>query len=169
MGMDMGARIAIMNTVLGQIPNGSITNNKLDPNGITATVSTLLQDIVALEGTGWTNQTIMANATALSNLKSTPTFTGTVIAPAVTTTGTITSAGLVTGQTMTVTGANDGIDIGALTTANTPYVDLHSSGNNIDYDVRIMATGGDTANGDGLLTIKASAGVTTSYLTATAG
>jgi hypothetical protein len=176
MAIDMGARIAIMNTVLGQIPANSITNAQLVSTGIVATVNTLLQDIVTLEGTGWTNQTLVGNANAITtntnnftNLVKSPLFTGTITAPAITTTGGIASGGLVTGQTMTITGANDGIDIGAPSTVNTPTIDLHSSGTNIDYDVRIMATAGDTVNGDGLLTIKALAGVVTQYLTATLG
>ncbi|WP_269503734.1 phage tail protein [Burkholderia sp. IMCC1007] len=45
------------------------------------------------------------------------------------------------------------MEIGSLTTEGTPYFDFHSSGGNVDYDSRILASGGDkTTAGKGLLT-----------------
>lgn len=45
------------------------------------------------------------------------------------------------------------IDLGDTTTQISPYVDFHSSGNNIDYDSRIIATGGNSTIGNGNLQI----------------
>lgn len=46
--------------------------------------------------------------------------------------------------------ANAFIEMGSLSQAGTPYLDFHSSGNDIDYDARIIATGGSgtAARGD---------------------
>ena len=53
---------------------------------------------------------------------------------------------------------NSGIEIGGTTAANSPYVDFHSGGGNIDFDVRIQATGGSTTvTGQGTLNITAGA------------
>lgn len=49
--------------------------------------------------------------------------------------------------------ANAGIELGSVSSANTPYLDFHSSGNNIDYDVRIASSGGTGTIGQGALTI----------------
>ncbi|WP_421670312.1 tail fiber domain-containing protein [Rahnella sp. EDr1-12] len=46
-----------------------------------------------------------------------------------------------------------GIELGSLTTANSAYIDFHSSGTGSDYDVRIAATGGSTATGAGSLVV----------------
>jgi hypothetical protein len=50
------------------------------------------------------------------------------------------------------------IELGITTAASTPFVDFHSSGNNIDYDSRIIANGGNTTVGQGALTYNAAAG-----------
>jgi hypothetical protein len=42
-------------------------------------------------------------------------------------------------------------EIGSTSTSNTPFIDWHSSGNNIDYDVRLIATGGTASVGAGTL------------------
>jgi hypothetical protein len=44
-------------------------------------------------------------------------------------------------------------EMGSLTAAGTPYIDFHSSGNNIDFDSRIIATGGTTGAGNGTLNV----------------
>ena len=61
------------------------------------------------------------------------------------------------GWTMTAPGF--AMDLGSTTTAGSPYIDLHSSGNAVDYDGRIMATGGSATAGQGGLSIVAAAGV----------
>lgn len=50
-----------------------------------------------------------------------------------------------------LTAANAGFEIGSTSAANTPYIDFHSSGNNIDYDARIIALGGSAVVGQGSL------------------
>ena len=75
------------------------------------------------------------------------TFTGAVQATALT----ASSAGV------TVSAANQGVELGAKGSSNTPYIDLNSSGFSNDYDVRMIASGGTNAtNGAGTLNIAAS-------------
>jgi hypothetical protein len=52
------------------------------------------------------------------------------------------------------------IELGITTATSTPFVDFHSSGNNIDYDSRIIANGGNTSIGQGSLTYNAAGGHT---------
>ena len=47
---------------------------------------------------------------------------------------------------------------------STPYFDFHSSGNAVDYDVRMIVSGGTTANGAGQVQFAASSFVTNSHL-----
>lgn len=49
------------------------------------------------------------------------------------------------------TAVNGNMEFGSLTTANTPFFDFHSSGNNNDYDFRILAIGGNASSGNGSL------------------
>ena len=51
---------------------------------------------------------------------------------------------------------NSFIDIGSTTVAGSPLLKFHSSGNAIDYDSRIFASGGNSTIGNGTLTIEAS-------------
>lgn len=48
-----------------------------------------------------------------------------------------------------------GLEIGGVTSAQSAYLDFHTSGNNIDYDSRILASGGSTTAGNGTLTVTA--------------
>lgn len=70
-------------------------------------------------------------------------------------------------QGISLTGVNSGIELGSTGSLNTPYVDFHSSGNNIDYDVRLIAGGGTGSSGNGSLTLVAASlilsGVSVSY------
>ena len=45
------------------------------------------------------------------------------------------------------------MELGATASANSPYIDFHSSGNNIDYDVRLQASGGSASVGAGALQV----------------
>lgn len=57
---------------------------------------------------------------------------------------------------------SDGIEIGnpSRTATSTPYIDFHSSTYGNDYDVRLLASGGNSgSSGSGSLTVNASAGV----------
>lgn len=56
-----------------------------------------------------------------------------------------------------LTGTNHGIDIGKPGTANTPFIDFHSSANNIDYNFRMIASGGDGTVGTGAMTFQGAA------------
>lgn len=47
--------------------------------------------------------------------------------------------------------ANAGIEIGDTGSANSPVIDFHSSGNNIDYDGRILCTNGTGSSGNGIM------------------
>jgi hypothetical protein len=58
-----------------------------------------------------------------------------------------------TGASYTFSGS--GFEFGSSTAVNTPFFDFHSSGNNIDYDSRIIATGGSATIGQGNLTFTA--------------
>lgn len=49
--------------------------------------------------------------------------------------------------------AQPAIELGNQNVANTPFVDLHSSGNVIDYDFRLIASGGTGVAGNGNLTL----------------
>ncbi|MBE5213288.1 hypothetical protein IG611_01495 [Pectobacterium sp. A535-S3-A17] len=50
-----------------------------------------------------------------------------------------------------------GIELGSINAATSTYIDFHSSGNNNDYDVRLLCTLGAAASGQGDLNINASA------------
>ena len=47
------------------------------------------------------------------------------------------------------------VELGSITNTSTPFIDFHSSGNNIDYDSRIIASGGNSSIGQGNITIEA--------------
>jgi len=53
---------------------------------------------------------------------------------------------------------SNSMTLGSTSSANTPYIDLNSSGNVVDYDVRLIASGGTSSAGNGVLTITAGAG-----------
>ncbi|MDE2000793.1 MAG: hypothetical protein KGI52_17910, partial [Burkholderiales bacterium] len=61
----------------------------------------------------------------------------------------------VSGNVALLTGA---VEIGSTTVAGAAFTDYHSSGNNIDYDARILASGGNTSVGNGALTYTAYGG-----------
>lgn len=67
---------------------------------------------------------------------------------------------------LTLNNTNANIEIGSTSGANTPFIDFHSSGNAIDYDVRIIASGGTGSPGNGTLDIEASVLTTVASCTA---
>ena len=78
------------------------------------------------------------------------------------TTGNIITTGVLqtddgtTGE-VTVGGDTNGrIEVGQYNRASsgTPYIDFHSSANPVSYDVRIQASGGTSAQGQGTLTVR---------------
>lgn len=61
-----------------------------------------------------------------------------------------------TGITVAAASGNTGVELGGTSgVAASSFVDFHSSGNNTDYDARIIASGGNTAVGQGTLTFTA--------------
>lgn len=54
-------------------------------------------------------------------------------------------------STISMTGANNGIEIGAVGSSNTPFIDFHSSASSTDFDVRVIASGGTAGTGGGTL------------------
>ncbi|WP_354690963.1 tail fiber domain-containing protein [Phytobacter sp. RSE-02] len=52
--------------------------------------------------------------------------------------------------------ANSGLEVGFLDKSTTQIIDFHTSGNNIDYDSRIYAVGGNTSVGNGVIGFTAS-------------
>jgi hypothetical protein len=49
------------------------------------------------------------------------------------------------------------LNLGNITESTSPYIDFNSSGNNVDYDVRIVASGGSSTLGTGNLNFRANA------------
>jgi hypothetical protein len=58
---------------------------------------------------------------------------------------------------LTINGSAASIELGNKTSGNTPFIDFNSSGNNNDYDARIIATGGNSTSGNGGLTFQCGA------------
>ncbi len=65
---------------------------------------------------------------------------------------------LSTTSTITMSGANNGLELGA-GSSNTPFVDFHSGSTPTDYDARILASGGNGSVGGGALSITAGGGL----------
>ncbi|ACR15052.1 putative tail fiber protein [Burkholderia phage BcepIL02] len=66
------------------------------------------------------------------------------------------SGGTVAGPMILATpGANSSLEIGDPGFANTPFIDFHSAGTNNDYDVRMIASGGNATPGNGALDVLA--------------
>jgi hypothetical protein len=72
-------------------------------------------------------------------------------------TGNFSAAGSVTvGSGLSLTASNAGVELGNPDgVSNTPFIDFHSSANVVDYDARIIASGGTSTAGQGTLTINA--------------
>jgi hypothetical protein len=81
--------------------------------------------------------------------------TGAVAKTGDTMTGNLTVPALFSTNSVQVTGANQGLEVGAKASSNTPFIDLNSSGNSNDYDVRLVASGGTGASGNGTLNVAA--------------
>lgn len=70
--------------------------------------------------------------------------------------GTATFKSATTGEVIVGDGSGNGsIEIGQQNraTPGTPFIDFHSSATNTDYDVRLLASGGNATAGSGLLTV----------------
>jgi hypothetical protein len=60
-----------------------------------------------------------------------------------------------TSTALQITENNAAIELGSLISPGFAFVDFHTSGNSIDYDSRILASGGTASNGQGKLTFDA--------------
>ncbi|MGH0331018.1 hypothetical protein [Sinorhizobium meliloti] len=69
---------------------------------------------------------------------------------------TFTSNVAITGASnFSITGPSNGIEVGALGVVNTPFIDFHTGATSVDYDVRLIASGGNGTNGGGTLAVAA--------------
>lgn len=66
-------------------------------------------------------------------------------------------------------GVGASIELGSLSNADTPAIDFHSSGNNIDFDARILGSSGGSSVGNGTLSYVAQVHAFQTRLGATAG
>ena len=62
--------------------------------------------------------------------------------------------GGITTPNILISAINGNIELGLTGTASTPFLDFHSSANSIDYDSRIIASGGTSTVGDGVLELR---------------
>lgn len=66
---------------------------------------------------------------------------------------TVTGNLILNGATLTWNYVTPAWEIGSTSTGNTPVLDFHSSGNNIDYDTRFLFNGGNGTSGNGTMTL----------------
>lgn len=112
--------------------------------------TTVANFIVAPTANGVAIPTISSTDTLSNKTLSSPTLSGTV-------SGSVTASG---GWTFSSTptqfaATSHGIEIGAVNTSNTPFIDFHSSATFNDYDVRLIASGTSASSGNGTLNITA--------------
>lgn len=77
----------------------------------------------------------------------------------------LTSTALSATNTVSTTAANSGLELGAVGSTNTPFIDFHSSSSSTDYDSRFIASGGTASNGAGTLTLQTGAFAVTGGIT----
>ncbi|MBI6944193.1 hypothetical protein JET76_22980 [Pseudomonas putida] len=148
------AMIANLSTVTWD----KVTNKPTDwavAGKTTLTGAVTLASTLTVAGVSTLNSTLtVAGATTL---KTTLGVTGaTTLSSTLSVAGAATFAANVTvNGTCVMANGNVGtsIEIGSVSKAGTPYLDFHSSGQNIDYDSRILASGGDGTVGGGTLTL----------------
>lgn len=96
-------------------------------------------------GTTWTAMPLLAQ----NNVWTGPTNTFNLV----------NATSVIIGDNLFLSKASAAIEDGSTSVAGTPYIDFHSSGNNIDYDSRIIASGGTGSAGNGAISILASGGL----------
>jgi hypothetical protein len=97
---------------------------------------------------------------------STQTLTNKTLTSPSITSPSLTSPTITTGP-LTGSQANQGMEWGSTSAVNTPYIDFHSSGVALDYDVRMISSGGNVGglSGTGTLTLEAGTVATSTALT----
>ena len=136
----------------------SLTTNTL--TGTTAEFNTALSDgnFLTDASIGVTVQAYSANLDEYAAVNPTPaglallddiTLDGTIAgAPTLSGVWTWTSTGIV----IAPTSGNAGMEFGGRGYSNTPFIDFHSGATDVDYDVRLIASGGTGVAGGGTLT-----------------
>lgn len=171
---NVGASGALVATVYATNVQGTLTTaaqpnvtsvgtlTSLSVTGQTSTGS-LTTANAQITGGAISNAPISGSTGSFTTLSASGGITGTLSTAAQTS---ITSVGTLTGLTVsgaatfqnattTFSASAAGLEIGSTSGANSPYIDFHSSGNNIDYDTRILASGGNASVGYGSLTVTA--------------
>lgn len=137
------------NTITNSSTNGSII---LTPNGAGAVLSTAAitsPQFISNIATG-TAPFVVTSTTQVANLNVATAGTAATVTGA--SQPNITSLGVLTSVVTTGSiSSNANINLGNINGSNTPFVDFHSSGNAIDYDARIIASGGNSVVGSGTL------------------
>lgn len=148
-------------TAVGNIQGQNI----LTPNNVIASGNVSGANIVA-----GTSISSAGNITGANVNSGSITATGTITGGNLTTAGVVSTSGgiLVSSGAIVASASNQRVEIGAPGSVNSPYIDFRSSGNaSLDYDVRIIASGGNNGNdGTGTLTINASTVSATGGVTA---
>lgn len=116
--------------------------------------------------TGWNHGLMFSAANGVAPITASGTLIGTVgshtvdfgldISSYTCTTAAIRTAGFSVDPTGSITssGSNAAIELGNKLAANTPFIDFNSSGNNNDYDARIIGSGGSGSLGEGEITVQ---------------
>jgi len=129
-------------------------------------------DRLKIDGSGNITVTGSLTAASLAGSLTSPTITTPTVTGGTFTSPTLNTASLtsptVTGS-IALTTASSGIELGSVTSANTPFIDFHSSGTSHDYDSRILASGGTSTDGAGNLTYIAVNNTFGGSIVATAG
>lgn len=127
--------------------SGDVTGSANFDGSDNAPISTSLSETGVQAGTY--KSVTVDNKGRVTNATNPTTLSGFGIADGLSTTG-----GTLTGVlNIAIPGSNSALEIGQLTTAETPFIDFHSSGSSSDYDARIIASGGSATQGQGLLNI----------------
>lgn len=95
--------------------------------------------------TGWCEDTVSIREDVASKAPlASPVFTGDVLR--INSPSTMIGAGIA---------GNSGVELGSWQGASTPFIDFHSGATPVDYDARILASGGNGVSGNGTLTVTA--------------
>jgi len=138
---------------------GTYNNVTVNAKGLVTTgsnvsyVTSLTDTLATVTGRGATTSTAISitNATASSSSSTGALIVtgGAGIGGSIYSGGTFATG--ISGAAFLAPGASAGVELGSTSTANTPYIDFHSSANAVDYDSRLLASGGSSTAGNGNL------------------